>query len=448
MFTESVELEYLLAPISSERFFRDTWEKVPLAIHRDAGHFAGLFARRDLDAMIAYSRPRFADTSAFELPGPRSPTYVRGVLAEQPATAVGNPSIAELRQVYEHGKSVVIMAMQHRWPAIAQLCRGLEAVFHCPVHANLYLTPPGSQGFAAHFDTHEVFILQLEGVKHWGLYGDAERLPLAGDAAPLTRRPGKPVQEVTLKAGDLLYIPRGHVHEASTAKESSLHLTVGVNVYRWADLLHHALTCVSRQDDVFREAIPGGALPELKARLRQNFRSLLEKLAGAADDQGLFEQAFAALGDQFFGQLQMLPCGQFEGHDVCGEIGLDTPLSRNRQAICRVLQNEEGAAIEFPGNRVGGPPRIASALRFIAACTTFTARELPDDLSEDARLVLVRRLVREGLLNVADPPVARDDAARAYFRGAILSEENHVNDVRANQLAEAVGYVGGQGLVG
>ncbi|MGH7136624.1 MAG: cupin domain-containing protein [Pirellulales bacterium] len=448
MFTESVELQYLLAPISPDHFFRDTWEKVPLAIHRDAGHFAGLFARRDLDAVVAYSRPRFTDTSAFQPPGPRSPTYVRGMSADQAAAAVDQPSIAELRQIYERGKSVVIMAMQHRWPAIARLSRGLEAAFHCPVHANLYLTPPGSQGFAAHFDTHEVFILQLDGVKHWRLYGDAEHLPLASDAAPLTRRPGKPAQEITLEAGDLLYIPRGHIHEASTATESSLHLTIGVNVYRWADLLHHALTCISRQDDAFREAIPGGALPEGKARLKHNFQSLLKKLACAAQAEDLFEQAFAAVGDQFFGQLQMLPCGQFAGHDACGEIELDTPLSRNRQAICRVLENEQGVAIEFPGNRVGGPPRIASALRFIAGRANFTARELPDDLSEEARLVLVRRLVREGLLNVAAPPVAIDDADRSFFDGAILSEENHVNDVRANQLAEAVGYVGGQGLVG
>ena len=33
-----------------------------------------------------------------------------------------------------------------------------------------YLTPPGTQGFAPHYDDIEAFILQLEGKKHWKLY--------------------------------------------------------------------------------------------------------------------------------------------------------------------------------------------------------------------------------------------------------------------------------------
>jgi hypothetical protein len=34
----------------------------------------------------------------------------------------------------------------------------------------MYLTPPGTQGFAPHYDDVEVFILQLEGKKRWRLY--------------------------------------------------------------------------------------------------------------------------------------------------------------------------------------------------------------------------------------------------------------------------------------
>lgn len=33
-----------------------------------------------------------------------------------------------------------------------------------------YLTPPGTQGFAPHYDDIEAFILQLEGKKYWRLY--------------------------------------------------------------------------------------------------------------------------------------------------------------------------------------------------------------------------------------------------------------------------------------
>jgi lysine-specific demethylase/histidyl-hydroxylase NO66 len=446
MFLPSAVLADLLAPVSPEIFFQKNWEQEPLAVHRDRGHYAGLFSLGDLEAVVAFTRPRFGDPGVYEAAGPRSPTYLRGTPTDRPAPAAPQPSIAELRQLYEQGKSVVIMAMQHRWPAVAELCRGLEATFHSPVHANLYLTPPQSQGFAAHFDTHEVFVLQLEGVKHWRLYGAIEPLPLAEDAAPLARRPGKPQQQITLRAGDLLFIPRGHVHEASTGDESSLHLTLGVNVYRWADLFKHALTHVARRQVAFRSALPGGALPDDRTEIKAHFQALAELFAAAAKDDGLCEQALDSLGDQFFSQLEMLPCGQFAGH--CPLIALDTPLVRNPAALCRVLENTEGVAIEFPGNRVGGPHRIASALRFIAERSRFTAGELPGELTDQSRLVLVRRLVREGLLNVAAPSVAIEDGDRSFFAGATFLEEDDVDNVRTRQLAEAVGNVGGQGMVG
>src|SRR5215469_8498820 len=99
------------------------------------------------------------------------------------------------------------MTMQHRWPPAAALCRSLEAVFHCPVHANMYLTPEGAQGFDAHFDTHEVFVLQLEGSKQWRLYGEPRALPLVDERFNIPRDQLGPVREVELSAGDLLYIP-------------------------------------------------------------------------------------------------------------------------------------------------------------------------------------------------------------------------------------------------
>ena len=32
---------------------------------------------------------------------------------------------------------------------------------------NAYITPPENQGFAAHYDTHDVFVLQVSGSKRW-----------------------------------------------------------------------------------------------------------------------------------------------------------------------------------------------------------------------------------------------------------------------------------------
>jgi ribosomal protein L16 Arg81 hydroxylase len=53
----------------------------------------------------------------------------------------------------------------------------LESFFGTLVGANVYITPGGSQGLSPHHDDVEVFILQLEGEKHWRLYKPIEELP-------------------------------------------------------------------------------------------------------------------------------------------------------------------------------------------------------------------------------------------------------------------------------
>jgi ribosomal protein L16 Arg81 hydroxylase len=245
-------------------------------------------------------------------------------------------------------------------------------------------------------------------------------------------------------AGDLLYIPRGHVHEAFTSDCTSLHLTVGVNAYRWVDLLHHAVASASRNDLRFRKSIPGGALPSGQSELKRHFRELLKSLIDDSSVDALFDRALQSLGDQFFEQLQMLPGSQFAAQADADRLNSETVLEkRPLQAVCRVVDLENGGvAIEFPGNRVEGPHRIAAALRFIAGATRFAVRELPGELNAEARLVLARRLIREGLLVTVEPRQIeeRAEAETTSFslRGVFL-ENDHANDNATRQLAETVG---------
>lgn len=414
------KLTDLLSPISWDVFFRDHWERQPLhVVHDDPHRFRDLLARRDVDQVLACTRPKFADPAAFQDSPAVPPTYVRGVLAGQPAAIPFDPGLADLREAYDRGKSVVVMSMQHRWLPIAALCRGLEAEFHCPVHANLYLTPAGSQGFSAHYDPHEVFALQLDGVKYWRLYDRAEPFPMADTVRMPESGLGIP-REVRLRPGDLLYIPRGHVHDAYTNDQSSLHLTVGINVYRWAELLHNALASATREDVRLRESIPGGALPDDCARLKTRFRNLLKSLADESHVDRLFDRALHSLGTHFFGELKMLPGTQFSAPDPA-PLTADTNLERSPLMVCRVIENEHGAAIEFPGNRVKGPRRIGSALKFVAGASRFAVRDLPDDLNAEAKLSLVRRLIHEGLVTVIDTPL--DPAAPERLE---RPEEDHI----------------------
>jgi ribosomal protein L16 Arg81 hydroxylase len=397
------DLDALLGPVGCETFFRDYWEKQPLHIARgELGFYAGLLSTSDVEHVIAFTRPKFVDTAAFSDEPPRAKTFVQGWLADrQLQEGAKYPGIEEIHGVYARGKTVIIMTMQQRWRPVAALCRNLESVFRCPVHANMYLTPEGAQGFDAHFDTHEVLVLQLEGSKEWRLYGSPRALPLVDERFNVPRDQLGPTREVRLEPGDLLYVPRGFVHEAFTSEHASLHLTVGVNVYRWADLLGEAVAAVAREDPRFRESVPREVLGAagVTASVRERFRELIDALAAGH----VVCEAVRALGDQFFGQLQPLPGNRFAPPAGVDGVDLDTVLEKDPGLICRVVQDGGWVAIEFPGGQVGGPLKVASALRFVAVADRFPIRALPDDLSPDAKLVLAGRLLRERLLRVSSP---------------------------------------------
>ena len=59
----------------------------------------------------------------------------------------------------------------------------------------------------------------------------------------------------------------------------------------------------------------------------------------------------------------------------------------------------EGTTLSFEGRRLRFPERLATELEFLVGAEgDFTPAELPGDLDDEGRLVLVRRLVREGFL--------------------------------------------------
>lgn len=108
------------------------------------------------------------------------------------------------------------------------LCSALEEELGCLVGSNAYLTPKGSQGLAPHHDDVELWVCQTVGSKSWKLYQ-----PFQGHQLPNTPSPdldpksiGKPILEVTLKQGDILYMPRGTVHQAAAQSEDSAHVTI------------------------------------------------------------------------------------------------------------------------------------------------------------------------------------------------------------------------------
>jgi hypothetical protein len=107
--------------------------------------------------------------------------------------------------------------------------------------------------------------------------------------------------------------------------------------------------------------------------------------------------------------------GHFRSLDRLPDLALGTRVRRRAGLRCTVVAENGTAALHFGGTWVAGPEHLAPQLRFVAATEAFTVAELPGRLSASGKVVLVRRLVREGLLRV-DPPEggAPEETGRAW----------------------------------
>src|SRR5262249_54263913 len=158
-------------------------------------------------------------------------TYARGGGKGATVADQVDPELV-LRQLAE-GATVVFQALHRVWPAVGELARGLVDDLGHPVQVNAYLTPAGARGVASHYDTHDVFVVQLGGEKGWAGQAPVVGGPEGGESwaerrgAVESAAAGVPELDHLMRAGDVLYLPRGWLHGARAgAAGPSLHLTV------------------------------------------------------------------------------------------------------------------------------------------------------------------------------------------------------------------------------
>jgi Cupin superfamily protein len=315
-------------------------------------------------------------------------------LSWRPEPFSGTADVERVLSEFEDGATIVLQGLHLNWQPLAEFCRSLESELDHPAQANAYFTPRSAQGLPVHHDTHDVFSLQVAGEKRWLVYDPAWELPLKQQRykAETMGEPGDPVLDITLQPGDTLYLPRGWLHEAKTSETDSLHLTVGVNVYTWMDAFKAALDSCAREVG-FRRSPEGDPPHELLELLG---RELQPERVERRRRRKLVRTRRPVLGGQLT-QLRAL-----ETLDV------DTVVERRPT----VLFDFHGTTLSFEGKDVTFPDEAAEDLAFIAqAEEAFTPAELPGDLDDEGRLVLVRRLVREGFLVVSE--AARENGADA-----------------------------------
>ena len=306
-------------------------------------------------------------------------------IAGLPLTGLLDPRTA--LRLFDEGATVVLQGLHRYHPPLTDVVAELELELGHPCQANAYLTPAGAQGFARHVDTHDVFVVQTAGTKLWQIWD-----------GPDVERPA----DVVLEPGVSQYLPAGTPHAARAQDEVSLHVTIGVNQLSWRDLVDLAVRSAgNRVDQAARtERLPAGYL--------DHPNSLAEGLAArvAALAVALTELDMGQLADEHIRQFLTGRAPRLRG-GLTDRVRLDTlddatPLRLRPGRPLTIVPDGDRITLLLGDRTLRVPARIRPAVEAVAAADRLTPADLAGWLDRDGRLVLCRRLIREGALEFAE----------------------------------------------
>lgn len=160
-----------------------------------------------------------------------------------------------------NGATLILNRVETKSPLIKNICVEIARFAGAQTLANGYLAFGGEGSFGNHWDTHDVFAVQLIGRKRWKIYKPTFDLPIQSQTSKFRKHecPSEPVFDDVLESGDVLYVPRGWWHNAQPSCGETFHIAVGVHpphvvdYFSWicANILPRFMEC---RDSVLPEA--------------------------------------------------------------------------------------------------------------------------------------------------------------------------------------------------
>lgn len=152
------------------------------------------------------------------------------------------PDVDKVQKLVSKGASIILNDIEKYNTNLLKISDELQRLTQGRCQGNLYFSMASHKAFGPHFDLHDVFAFHFEGEKVWNIYENIEDSPINHHFFHISseeriKRAGKLVEQVTLKPGDLLYIPRGQYHDALASKNGAIHVAFGLTYFKPIDLM-------------------------------------------------------------------------------------------------------------------------------------------------------------------------------------------------------------------
>ena len=279
---------------------------------------------------------------------------------------------------FAEGGTLVLQGLEHIRPQVADFAAELAAELGHRVQANAYLSPPQTAGLVPHTDAHDVFALQLFGRKTWTVDG---------------------LEEVVTERGDVLYIPAGVRHAARTDDSWSLHLTIGVHAIRVGGALRRAVQQLVADEPTMARPLAvafAGSGRDLAVAQLRDARDELVALLNQLDVESLVDAESAPVRRRAASHVRLGNPGRVALLVSSTQLNADTLVVATTGTA---VSTADVDSIHITGGRrvLTLPARVRPTVEHLLSGQPCIVGEVPG-LDDESRLVLVRRLVAEGVV--------------------------------------------------
>ncbi|MFZ7116398.1 MAG: cupin domain-containing protein [Bacteroidota bacterium] len=383
-------LSKLIDPISKEEFIEKYWQKEMLLIKRNNPHYW------DLLLHISQVDEILTTTSI-------SPPDVLLVNAEHQLhidkyTRNGQEIDAlKLFQFFSSGNTIILNQLHKKIHSLGVFCESMEYEFGLPFQTNIYLTPPHAQGFTSHFDTHDVFILQITGSKTWRIYNRPIVNPLLTQSYDSnTHKISSEFSEFVLNQGDTLYIPSGLIHEAFSNDTLSMHITLGGLYTRLADFVNEVIKTISENVEDLR-----ASLPFFVGRDKDDIELLTKKIKKIFEMANL-QDYIIETKDRMVrkSMLHTRPIVKNQLFQITNNtnLPLDRLISIRPNLKFTIKEDKDKITLNCFNETIVFPIKFSSIIHFIILEEKFYFAQIKSELDENLKIEIIQQLIRIGFI--------------------------------------------------
>lgn len=397
--TEIKSLESLLYPITTKDFINDYFEKKVLHIkldnNRTSNYYHSLLNRDTLDAFLNEQSVKFPDVQLVGTPdGFKHSSYLYGD---------NRVNVSKLYKYYHEGATINVVGLNRFLLNLGKLCNNLTKETSHVYQTNIYCTPSNTQGFKTHYDSHDVIVLQVHGNKEWEIYDSPIELPLKSSQSFTPEMDLNPTlkQTLTLKEGEMLYIPRGVMHNAKATDTSSIHITLGLLGTTIHELLSNYVNTFALNNKELRKFLPLGYInnSSIKNKLKDDLKNLMMNYF----EDETFNNVIDAMEDEIIRKVPTKVLGQLKDIDRLNENGInfnEVIYSIRDNLILKTQIIDEEFVIKVNGSEHTFPDYVESTFNIIKAKETFSLKDLGNDLDDEGKEVLIEFLLKESVITI------------------------------------------------